>query len=165
MKIIAIFTVIIITIILALGLILINVVYNSKNTNTIVDISRPTTYPITSTPFPITIDYNSTLNIPPSDSVINNINWSSYPNLQTGYVYLAEVQGPNEYINHKFVVVQILTEIKGTEDKNIIIEQLSGIAREVRKTYGPNSGVHIISTKGGVAGLSVSMLPYSDLTY
>jgi hypothetical protein len=132
---------------------------NNDNVSTIISIN-----PIPS-PSSVIIDYNNTLNIPPNDYVINHINWSLYPNLETGYVYLAEIQGPNDYINHKFIVVQILTEIKDTNDNALIDEQLIGVAHEARNIYGPNSGIHIISTKDGVAHLSVSMLPYNDTTY
>ena len=108
------------------------------------------------------IEPNNTLDIPPSDFVINHINWSSYPNLQIGYVYSAYISEPTKVIPHKFIEVDILTEVKGTDNKTIIKEQLAGVAKEAKKIYGPNSSINIHGTKGGASAWLVSLLPYEN---
>jgi hypothetical protein len=113
----------------------------------------------------VSIEPNNTLEIPPNDFVINHINWSSYPNLQSGYVYTVYIAEPTNIVPHKFIEVQILTEVKGTENRTIIREQLSGIALEARKIYGPNSDINIHGTKGGASTWIVSLLPYEDIPY
>ncbi|WP_174591911.1 hypothetical protein [Methanocella conradii] len=108
---------------------------------------------------------NDSLTFPSNDFAINNINWSSYPNLQTGYVYTVYIAGPNNVIPYKFIEVQICTEVKNTENRTIIEEQLAGVAREAKKIYGPPSSISIIGTKGGAAAWIVSLLPYEDTSY
>lgn len=110
----------------------------------------------------VTINPNNSFDYPPNDFVINHMNWSSYPNLTTGYVYTVYIAGPNEVIPYKFIEVQICTEITGTEDRSVIIEQLNGIAREAKMIYGPNSSINIIGTKGGIARWFASILPNED---
>jgi hypothetical protein len=100
--------------------------------------------------------------IPSSEYVINHINWSSYPNLQTGYVLVAEKSGPTYAINYDFIEVQICTEIKNTDSETIILEQLSGVAREAKSIYGPASGVNIHGTKGGASFYCATILPFND---
>lgn len=124
-----------------------------------------TPYPTSSVIPSLSIEPNNTLAIPPSDYVINNINWSSYPNLQSGYVYTVYIAEPTNVVPHKFIEVQILTEVKGTENRTIIREQLSGVALEARKIYGPNSDINIHGTKGGASTWIVSLLPYEDIPY
>jgi len=102
------------------------------------------------------------LTIPSNDYVINKINWSYYPNLQTGYVYKAYISEPNDVINHKFIEVQIITEIKNEENKTDVLKQMASVAREARKIYGPNSGINIIGNNKGIFEYMVSMLPYDD---
>lgn len=108
------------------------------------------------------IDFNKTLTIPPNDYVINSINWSNYPNLKQGYVYTVYIAGPTDTISHKFIEVQILTEINDTSDNTIIRSQLSGIAYEVRNMYGPNSDIHILGTKDGAATWDITLYPYQN---
>ncbi len=103
----------------------------------------------------ITVDPNNSLKFPSNDFAINHINWSSYPDLRTGYVYLVCISEPTDVIPHKFIEVQICTEVKDTEDRAIIREQLAGVAREAKKIYGPGSSIDIIGTKGGVATQSL----------
>jgi len=105
---------------------------------------------------------NDSLTFPPNDFAINNINWSSYPNLQTGYVYTVYIAGPNNVIPYKFIEVQICTEVKDTENRTVIEEQLGGVAKEAKKIYGPSSSINIIGTKGGVARWFASILPYEE---
>jgi hypothetical protein len=111
------------------------------------------------------IDFNNSITIPPNDYVINNINWSSYPNLKTGYVYLAQVCEPNDIVPHKFIGVQILTEIKETKNTTIIKEQLGSVAKETRQLYGPNSAICILGTDNGVVAWTVTMRVYDDSVY
>lgn len=111
------------------------------------------------------VDPNSSLTYPPNDFAVNHINWSSYPNLQTGYVYLVCISEPTDVIPHKFIEVQICTEVKDTEDRIIIEEQLAGVAREAKKIYGPNGSINIIGTKGGVARWFASILPYDETVH
>ncbi|MDI6898125.1 hypothetical protein [Methanocella conradii] len=108
---------------------------------------------------------NSSLTFPPNDFAINHINWSSYPNLTTGYVYTVYIAGPNDVIPYKFIEVQICTEVKDTENRTIIEEQLAGVAKEAKKIYGPPSSINIIGTKGGVAMWFASILPYEEKVY
>lgn len=100
--------------------------------------------------------------IPPNDYVINNINWSKYPNLQKGYVLAAYKTGPNDVLNYDFVDVQICTEIKDTDNKTLIDEQLSGVAKEAKAFYGSASGITIAGTMGGAAEYFAEILPYND---
>ncbi|AFC99409.1 hypothetical protein Mtc_0646 [Methanocella conradii HZ254] len=109
-----------------------------------------------------TIEPNNSFTIPPNDYVINHINWSSYPNLQTGYVYTACISEPTDVIPYKFLEVEIVTEVKNTENKTIIKEQLAGVAKEAKKIYGPGSSIDIIGTKDGIARWFASILPYED---
>ncbi|BAI60164.1 hypothetical protein MCP_0092 [Methanocella paludicola SANAE] len=102
---------------------------------------------------------NDTLTILPNDYVINNINWTQYPNLQQGYIYKVYIAGPTDTVPYKFMEVQILTEVKDTNDRELIRSQLSGVAYEVRKIYGPNSDIHILGTKNGAATWDISLYP------
>lgn len=111
------------------------------------------------------IDYNSTLTIPPNDFVIDSINWNLYPNLEPGYIYMVSILDPTDYVPHKFIEVQILTEIKNTKDKEIIRKQLTSVAYEARRIYGINSDIHILGTEGGAAAWDVSIAPYENDTY
>lgn len=101
-------------------------------------------------------------NIPSNDYIINHINWSKYPNLQTGYVLVAEKSGPTFALDYDFIEVQICTEIKDTDNETRIYEQLSGVAHEAKKLYGPASGVNIHGTIGGASYYSATILPYND---
>ena len=116
---------------------------------------------ITPTPTKL-IDNNGSLIVQSNDYAINHINWSLYPNLQTGYVFLACVSDPNEVISYKFIEVQICTEVKNTEDRKTIEEQLSGVAKEAKRIYGPESSINIIGTKGGIARWFASILPHNE---
>jgi len=105
---------------------------------------------------------NSTLVIPSNDYVINNINWSMCPNLQVGYVYKVYIAEPNQVIDHKFIEVQIVSEITNDSNRTIVLKQMAIVARDAREIYGPNSGIDIIGNKNGVLDYLVSMLPYDD---
>jgi hypothetical protein len=135
-----------------------NISYKNNSSG---NISNETISPIPST----FVNPNSTLVYPNSDYAINQINWSSYPNLQTGYVYAVYIAEPTNVISHKFIEVQILTEVKGTENRTLIREQLAGVAREARILYGQNSDINIHGTKGGASTWIVSLLPYDDTIY
>jgi hypothetical protein len=140
-------------------------IYTNKDNlkKNLINSPYPTNFNTTINPTPITsISLNSSLTVPPNDDAINHINWSLYPNLQTGYVFLACVSEPNDVISYKFIEVQICTEIKNTEDRAIIDDQLSGVAREAKKIYGPDSSINIIGTKGGIARWFASILPFND---
>jgi len=100
--------------------------------------------------------------IPPNNYVINNINWSKYPNLQKGYVLTAYNTGPNDVLNYDFVDVQICTEIKDTDNETLIEEQLSGVAKEAKIFYGSACGITIAGTRGGAEEYMVSIFPYND---
>ncbi|WP_174591163.1 hypothetical protein [Methanocella conradii] len=103
--------------------------------------------------------------LPSNDYVINHINWTSYSNLEVGYVYKAYISDPTDVIPQKFIEVQILTEVKNTDNKTEILKQLDGVAREARAIYGPNSAINIYGTRGGVAYYFSSMLPYDEHIY
>lgn len=105
---------------------------------------------------------NTILVIPPDDYVINHINWSLYPNLEKGYIYMAQIIGPTDTIPHKFIEVQILTEVTDTSDLTLIRSELSGVAYEVRDIYGPNSDIHILGTKDGAATWDITLYPYEN---
>jgi hypothetical protein len=105
---------------------------------------------------------NTTLTFPSNDYTINHINWYVYPNLNTGYIYTVYAAGPNDVLSYEFIEVQICTEIKNTEDRAIIEDQLAGVAREAKKIYGPDSSINIIGTKGGIARWFASILPFND---
>lgn len=164
LKIISVFVGLFILLIVIALLILTNYTDYIFNNDTNLSLSL-TPYPTSSVIPSLSIEPNNTLAIPPSDYVINNINWSSYPNLQSGYVYTVYIAEPTNVVPHKFIEVQILTEVKGTENRTIIREQLSGVALEARKIYGPNSDINIHGTKGGASTWIVSLLPYEDTPY
>ncbi|MCD1294776.1 hypothetical protein CUJ83_07160 [Methanocella sp. CWC-04] len=103
--------------------------------------------------------------IPDNDYVINNIKWSSYPNLEKGYILVADVVGPNQVLNYKFIDVQLLTEVKNTDNEAEIYDQLCCVAREARKIYGPDGGINIYGTKGGVEHYHVEILPHDNIIY
>jgi hypothetical protein len=118
---------------------------------------------ITVTPIPF--DYNSTLSIPSNDYIINHINWSSNPNLEVGYIDLAQVMEPNEYVPHTFVAVGIKTQVINTDNDTIIREQLSNVARDVRRICGPNTAIVIMGMNHDVLGWSVTMRVYDNNIY
>ena len=103
--------------------------------------------------------------IQPSDYVINQINWSNYPNLQKGYVLAAYKAAPNDVLNYDFIEVQICTEIKNSENETLIKEQLSGVAKEAKLLYGPVSSITIAGTRGGAAEYFAEILPYNDTVH
>lgn len=103
--------------------------------------------------------------IPNSDYVINNINWSNYPNLQKGYVLAAYKAGPNDVLNYYFIEVQICTEIKNTDNDTLVKEQLSGVAKEAKLLYGPVSSITIAGTRSGAAEYFAEILPYNDTVH
>jgi hypothetical protein len=119
---------------------------------------------ITIEPTPFVTIYPSTtaLTYPPNDYSINHIEWSKYTNLDMGYVYTVYIAGPNDVISYKFIEVQICTEVKNTEDRKTIEEQLSGVAKEAKRIYGPESSINIIGTKGGIARWFASILPHNE---
>jgi hypothetical protein len=119
---------------------------------------------ITIIPIPNT-NINSTWPIPSNDYVINHINWSLYPDIQTGYISQSDLSEPNEVINHKFAYAQICVEVKNIDNWNIVNSELSSVAREVRALYGPNSAIDIIGTVNGIIASHVYMLPYDDTVY
>lgn len=87
---------------------------NATLNNTTIDMnnsSRIITIDInsSSTPQQFYSDNNS-LSIPSNDYVINNINWSSYPNLEVGYIDLAQVMEPNEYVSIN--LLQLASKLK-----------------------------------------------------
>lgn len=108
---------------------------------------------------------DDSLKVPPNEYVVENINWTSYPNLQKGYVLAAYIAKPNSIISHDFIEVQICSEVKNCNDKTQINKQLSGVAREARSIYGPNSGINIFGTIGGVEYYYVAIRPYEDDIY
>jgi hypothetical protein len=108
---------------------------------------------------------NDTLKVPPNDFVINNINWSLYPNLQKGYISVAEISGPNDVVSHQFIEVQIHTEVINSDNKTEILKQLDNVAREARFIYGNNSGINVYGDKNGVPYYFSSMIPYDDTIY
>lgn len=120
-----------------------------------------TTISITPLPF----DYNNTLTIPSNDYIINKINWSSNPNLEIGYIDLAQVMEPNEYVPHTFIAVGIKTQVVNTDNDTIIREQLSNVARDVRRICGPNTAIVIMGMDQGVLAWSVTMRVYDDNIY
>jgi len=128
-----------------------------KNNNSSLD-----HFTVTPTPTDAIIDYNTTLDMPPNDFVINHINWSEYTNLEQGYVYLDRIEGPTDTIPHKFIEIQILTEVKNTSNSSLIRSELSGVAFEVRNIYGPNSDIHILGTKDGAATWDITLYPYES---
>src|SRR5271157_1380809 len=130
---------------------------NEINHTTPIDNTNST--PIISSPIP---SDNGTLIIPSNDYVINNINWSMCPNLQVGYVYKVYIAEPNQVIDHKFIEVQIVSEITNDSNRTIVLKQMAIVARDAREIYGPNSGIDIIGNKNGVLDYLVSMLPYDD---
>lgn len=131
-------------------------IFNHNSSNNSSTISIVTINPT------VTVDPNSSLAFPPNDIALNKINWSSYTNLKTGYVYLACIAEPTDVVHHKFIEVQICTEVVDTENEATIQEQLAGVAREAKIIYGPNSDINIIGTKGGIARWFASILPYDD---
>lgn len=113
----------------------------------------------TSTPI---IDFNNTQNLLPNDYIINHINWESYQNLKVGYVVENEVREPNDFVNHKYIAVEIATEVQGTDNSTIIDKQLADVAREVRHIYGPNCAIGIFGMDHGVLVRSVTMYVYDE---
>ncbi len=140
-----------------------NIIHNNQSINTSLNSNNSSN--IDSISPTLITNYNNSLAIPPNDYVINSINWSLNPNLKTGYVYLAQVCEPNDIVPHKFIAVQILTEVKGTNDKTIIKEQLGNVAVEARRLYGPNSAICILGTDHGVVAWTVTMRVYDDKIY
>jgi hypothetical protein len=116
-------------------------------------------------PSPI-IDYNSSLTIPSNDYVINQINWSNYPNLERGYVQDVQILDTNGgTINHKFIDVSIYVEIKTEDNDSTILDQMKGVLKETRTIYGPNSRIFIFCNKNGVFDHAIDLLPYDDTIY
>jgi hypothetical protein len=160
--------ILILLIILAIGIFLFsnnhfqnNVINNNKSTN---DSTIPSIIVSKSPPLLVNNSNNSFM-LPTNDYVINHINWSLYPNLNTGYIYLSEVCEPNEIVTHKFIGVEILTEIKDTNNVTIIKNQLGKVAKETRKLYGPNSAICILGTDHGIVSWTVTMRVYDDIIY
>ena len=112
-------SIIFIIVIVLFGAFLINENYTRTSTNLTNDDNKPTISSISPIPSPTStiIDYNNTLNIPSNDYVINHINWSSYPNLETGYVYLPKSKDLTNILITNLLLTN-LTEIKGTDDKH-----------------------------------------------
>jgi hypothetical protein len=112
-----------------------------------------------------TIDYNNSLTMPSNDYVINHINWTSYPNLERGYVQDAQILDTNGgTINHKFIDVSIYIEIKN-EDNESTMDQLKEVLKEARIIYGSNSRIFIFGNKNGVFDHAIDMIPYDDTIY
>ena len=158
-------TIFIISIIILTGIYVINKLYvsdiannNSNNINTNNSIPYGTISPIG-------IDYNKSITVLPNDQIINNITWSLYPNLQTGYVNLVQVCEPNDKVPHKYIAIGITTEVKNSYNRTLVYEQLSCIAQEVRHICGPNTAICIFGTTHGILEWSVTMHVYDDKVY
>jgi hypothetical protein len=166
MKLKPIVTMVILFILLSIISIVVITYYDGSIFNKNVNYSSPAILNTTINPTVLaSIDPNNSLTYPSNDFVINHINWSSYPNLATGYIFKVYIANPNDIISYKFIEVQICTEITETENRTIIEEQLAGVAREAKTIYGPSSSINIIGTKGGVARWFASILPYEEVVH
>jgi hypothetical protein len=117
---------------------------------------------VTNTP---TINVNNTQNLLTNDYIINHINWESYPNLEVGYIVENEIREPNDFVDHKYIAVEIATEVQGTDNSTIINKQLADVALEVRQIYGPNCAIGIFGMDQGVLVWSVTMYVSDDNIY
>jgi hypothetical protein len=109
------------------------------------------------------IDYNNTSFILPSnDYVINHINWSTYPDLPVGYVQNAFVSDPTSVVDHKFIAVDIVIELRPYDNKTVILNEMAGVASEARTLYGLNSSINIWGNRDGVLNMYVVILPNSN---
>jgi hypothetical protein len=136
--------------------------FNSNKTNSSINNSS------TIAPTP-TLDYNSTLNLPSNDYVINHINWSNYPYLQQGYIRDASIYDPTDAdiknnLTHKYINVEIYIEII-TDNQSEVVNEMKSVAREARRIYGPNSLIFVITNKNGVYYNSLDIYPYDDTIY
>lgn len=127
-----------------------------------------TNYTSTVIPSP-TFDYNSTLNLPSNDYVINHINWSNYPYLQQGYIRASRISDPDgtdpqNNITHKYIDVEIYIEIKN-DNQSEVVNEMKRVAIEARNIYGPNSLILVVTTKNGMFYNNVNTYPYEDTIY
>jgi hypothetical protein len=117
---------------------------------------------IIETPSPIV---DNSLTLPQNDYIINNINWSSYPNLQIGYIHLAQVCEPNEIVPHKYMAIGVMSEVKNGNNRTLVYEQLGSVALEIRHMCGPNSAICVFGTDHGIVSWTVTMRVYDDKVY
>lgn len=108
---------------------------------------------------------NKTLSVPSSDIVENSIDWSKYPHI--GYHFLKEnrIAGPNTIINHTFLLVSFMIEIKTPDDVSDIYKEMSSIIKMERTILGDNSDPELIGEVDGAAVFFAGMLPDSTEIY
>jgi hypothetical protein len=100
--------------------------------------------------------------LPSNDFALNNINWQTYPNMQNPRIITSKIAQPNDVIDHKFIFIQLDTDVTNTRNKTEIFKQLEGICMECVKIYGENSGLSIYGNVGGIGYFHVERLPYGE---
>jgi hypothetical protein len=105
---------------------------------------------------------NENLMLPSREYILNNINWSNYSLLSNPYIHSHEVSDPTFVINHKFLYLVIVVEIKDATNKTEILNQISGVVLEERKMLGPNSGPSVWGTVDGMWVYYGAMIPYES---
>jgi hypothetical protein len=102
-----------------------------------------------------------TFYIPPSDYVIEHINWSRYPDLKKGYVRSSYVTYTKE-VGRQFIAVEINTEIISNIDNDTKIKnELYELACEAEQFYGPTGSVATQGMHNGAVYMSTCVLPYN----
>jgi hypothetical protein len=105
-----------------------------------------------------TTDDNLTL--PSKEFILDNINWSIYPVISNPYIHNYEISDPTNVIDHKFLYVVIVVEIKDAKNMTEVLKQISGVVLEERKILGPNSGPTVWGTVDGICVYYAALRPY-----
>jgi hypothetical protein len=100
------------------------------------------------------------LTLPSQEYILQNINWSNYSLLQNPYLHNYEVSDPTYVIDHKFLYVVIVVEIKDAKNQAEILKQISGVVLEERNILGPNSGPTVWGTVDGICLYYAALTPY-----
>jgi hypothetical protein len=99
--------------------------------------------------------------IPPSDYVVNNINWSNYPDLKKGYVASNYVTYTKE-VGKNFISVEICTEIVSNQDNVTKIKnELYEVGCEAKQYYGSAAAIHVLGTINGATLMVYTIIPYN----
>jgi hypothetical protein len=102
------------------------------------------------------------LELPSQEYILGNINWSNYPIIDNPYIHNYKVSEPTDVIDHKFLYVVIVVEVKDAINKTEVFNQLSGVVIEERRILGPNSGPTVWGTVDGVWVYYAVILPYEN---
>lgn len=102
---------------------------------------------------------DNNLVLPPKEVILNCINWSNYPLLRNPYIHNYDISDPTFVIDHKFLYVTICADAIDVSNETEVLREISGVASEMKKVLGQDSGPNVWVTVDGVLYYA-AIMPY-----